>query len=213
LHSDSSIYGKINIRATANIDILNALLGGIKVGQVPSTWAGGTELTYTSSTTGEVPTLANAIFGSSERPFLTRAQVAKVGALSDASLVAAQTTDATKEEVIGKFINLTKTELAEEFMIIVLAQSIKDVGGVTMSKDLNNDGSIGDNETDTYDADGDGSVVDTIDEKDVLTNYRTYNPMFDEILSEQKILVRVKYDATAAAGSRWRITRYEYIEE
>ncbi len=224
MHPENSIYGKLNIRAPQNVDVLRALLGGIYVGQNPGTWAGGAELTYTSSTAGEVPTLANAIYGSSERPFLTRAQVAKVTALSDASLVAAQTTDAKKEEIIGKFINLTKTDVADEFMMIVMAQSIKDIGGgVNIYKDLNYDGDTSDSDLDGTNGDPgffwDGSAAvasglpSLVDEAIANCQFGEYDLGADEILAEQKILVRVKYDSAAAAGSKWRITRYEYIED
>ncbi|HRR28570.1 MAG TPA: hypothetical protein P5270_04345 [Victivallales bacterium] len=223
MHSESSIYGKFNIRAPQNVDVLRALLADIYIGSSPSSWGGGSALTYTSSTAGEVPQLANAIYGSNQRPFLTRAMVTKVSALSDASIVTSQTTDATKEEIIGKFINLTKADVADEFMILVLAQSIKDIGGgVTIYKDLNYDGDTSDSNLQGTSGDPgyfwDGSAatapsgLPTLNETITNCQYGVYDLGADEILAEQKILVRVKYDSSKPIGERWYITRFESIE-
>jgi hypothetical protein len=221
----SQVWGKVNIRAAANVDIVRALLANIRYGQSPSNWAGAGAGTLDYNT--DVVNFANAIYGSSERPFLTRAKAADVDKLSDGSEFT-QNTDALKEEIIGKFINLTKTALAEEFTVIVLAQAIKDVGatgGITIKKDLNYDsvltgvdldGTVGDP---GYFWDGTTNTVpmtqvpNKVDEEISNCLLGQYDLGADEILAEQKIMAKLRYDSSAPPGRKWIITRFEYIEE
>ncbi len=163
---------------------------------------------------------ASAAAGALFLPYKSRAQVATTitQALSSGARFT-QTTDALKEEVIGKFINLTKAT-PDTVTIIVLAQTFRDIGGVTISKDLDGDGVISDGPVTVtesgYDIDGKDSNNDgdytndtfTANEK-IDTQYGRYDQYAEEILSEQKILATVIYDQTT---QKWRILKYEYIE-
>jgi hypothetical protein len=101
-------------------------------------------------------------------------------------------TDAAQEELIGKVVNLTKVDVQGNsqvttsingFTIIVLAQTIKDVGGAGVDISMTKyapDGTTDETKTDcrigTFDA------VTTAD-----PNASVY---FDEITAEQKIMVK-----------------------
>ncbi|HCE44481.1 MAG TPA: hypothetical protein DET40_13110 [Lentisphaeria bacterium] len=163
---------------------------------------------------------ASAAAGAAFLPYKTRAQVASTitQALSSGARFT-QTTDALKEEVIGKFINLTKAT-PDTVTIIVVAQTLKDVGGgITVNKDLDGDGNIGGIITESgYDIDGKDSNNDGDYTNDPLPNdceiitdcqFGQYDQYADEILAEQKIMAIVIYDQTT---QKWRILRYEYLE-
>jgi hypothetical protein len=138
-----------------------------------------------------------------------RSEIANVPGLCDGTVFSQLDTSAKREEIIGKFINLTNTT-SNDYRIIILAQTIKDVGGVTLYKDLNYDGKIDPSGApDTYDADGDVNTSDTIDERKA-TSIDTYDPMFDEITAEQKIAIDIAYDATA---NKWKILKYEFMDD
>jgi hypothetical protein len=53
-----------------------------------------------------------------------------ISSLYDNTLGLSQTTDATQEELVGKFINLTKAAYPDFYTIIVIAQAIKDIGTI-----------------------------------------------------------------------------------
>lgn len=228
----TKVYGKVNLRALS-IDSLRALLGYIRYGvpmpnadsSKPGSLSNGTELTYATHVTD----MANAINGSPDRPFLTRAMVAKTGALFNFDGTGAiQNTDAKKEEIIGKFINLTKANIADEFTVICLAQTIKDVGssggsGITITKDLNGDGSV-------TGANFDGTASDPgyywngsaktfaaalpgpglVDESIANCKLGKYDLGADEILAEQKIMAVIRRNQSTL---KWEIIKYEYADE
>jgi len=163
---------------------------------------------------------ASAAAGALFLPYKTRGQVATTitQALSSGARFT-QTTDALKEEVIGKFINLTKAT-PDTVTLIVIAQTLKDVGGgITINKDLDRDGNIGGVITESgYDIDGKDSNNDGDYTNDPLPNdceiitncqFGQYDQYADEILAEQKIMAIVIYDQTT---QKWRILRYEYLE-
>lgn len=146
--------------------------------------------------------------------YISIAQLANVPYIKN-SIAAAN--DAEQEELLGKFINLTTVKGSTPgTKYIIIAQAIKDIGGTSadlnLSKDLNVDGQLQDTATDTYDADGDGNTTETIDEKEVGTRLGRYDSMFDEILSEQKILVELYFDDTVGV-KKWKIVRIEYLED
>jgi len=203
MQPEMSRYGLVDIN-TKEKDILKLLLSRIRIGQtdLDDFTSDGTELT-----SAQVDQLANAIYNANGG-YSHRAQVAN--ALDTVmSSDPAFDTAAKREEVIGKFINLTSTA-SNEYRIIILAQTIKDVGGVTLSKDLNYDGKIdASGASDKYDADGDADTSDTIDETKP-TALDTYDPMFDEITAEQKVAVDIAYDATT---NEWQILKYEYMDD
>lgn len=207
-------YGKVNINGT-NESILRALLAAIRVGVTmsapgdsPGSLSSGTELDYNT----DVTNMASSITGSADNPFTTRAHVVKVSKLSDGSEIT-QDTDAKKEEVIGKFVNLTEAGFSNTITIIAIAQAIKDVGdGVTISKDLDGDGTVGSASEVVcgYDINGDGDASDTgISETVSVCAFATYDQYADEILAEQKILAIVYRNPSTG---KWTILRYEYLE-
>lgn len=134
--------GKVNINSPV-IDVQKALVN-ISVGG-----------DYTNSSVGvpcDTSTISQAILDDNGTTidsvtnkalgaaFTNRAKLADT-----AELGTGQTTDATKEEIIGKCINLT-TVRQNLFTVIILAQTIKDVGGVgsdiPINKDLDSDGDV-----------------------------------------------------------------------
>jgi len=245
--SGTQLYGKVNVQS-AKTDVLKALLGYVRVGVTlnstndnPGLRTSGIVLDYAS----DVSTMAAAINASGNKPFTTRAQIAKVTSLYGLTGVSAsginQNTKAKKDEVIGKIINLTKIGPSDTLTIIALAQSIRDVGapstaatGITINKDLNQDGTIqaSTNISGTaynvgflYDADNDGAEDDTaasslpsvfekiqgVDSSDTGgCKLGQYDLGADEILAEQKVLVSVYRDPVTL---KWRIVRFEYIDQ
>ena len=139
--SENFVYGKININTEFN-EILKALYEDIPVGSdvdIPGAGDG------TPISTNNAETLSNdTITANSSLPFYTRAQVLRpnrtlneeeikgVSQLYDGTYFT-QENDAKQEEVVGKFINLTKAVAPNEYTIIVVAQAIKDIGGVTIN--------------------------------------------------------------------------------
>ncbi|MCF6175049.1 MAG: hypothetical protein L3J71_04740 [Victivallaceae bacterium] len=100
------------------------------------------------------------------------------------------TTNRAEEEIIGKFINLT--EISGGYLnVIILAQTIKDVGGGV--------GITLDNATKT-------KITTAFGQFDYLLDGGEYY-YADEITSEQKIKLLLRIDGTKA-----KILRYEYVE-
>lgn len=230
----TKIYGKVNLRALS-IDSLRALLGYIRYGvpmpntdsNNPGSLTNGTELTYTTHVTD----MANAINGSPDKPFLTRAMVAKVGRLFNFDGTGTiQNSDEKQEEIIGKFINLTKATIADEFTIICLAQSIRDVGtsvgsGITITKDINGDSLVtGANYDGTandpgYYRDSNGNQTcptaylpspKLVNEQITGCKLGQYDLGADEILAEQKVMVVIRKNQTTL---KWEIIKYEYPDD
>ncbi len=197
----------------------------------PGALSYGLELTYSHATaskaivTNMAQTGANSIMNTTGtfKPYKSRAQILR----NTSSLLTnyngtysnelTQTNDALKEEIVGKFINLTKAS-PDTVTIIVLAQAIKDVGGITINKDIDGDGDVDGNVVESsYDIDGkdsnnDGDYMnDTLPAgcETIATEYGRYDQYADEILAEQKIMATVIYDQTT---QKWRILRYEYLE-
>lgn len=169
-----------------------------------------------------VPNSTNSIMNPSTasfKPYKSRAQIVRSTTcrLTNGT-ECTQTTDALKEEIIGKFINLAKAS-PDTVTIIAIAQTIKDIGGgVTVYKDLDSDGDVDGNVTENgYDIDGkdsDGDGDYTNDHlptgcETISTEYGRYDQYAEEILAEQKIMGTVIYDQTT---QKWRILRYEYLE-
>ena len=98
-----------------------------------------------------------------------------------------------REEIIGKFINLTKAGSTNNIIIIAVAQIINDVGdGNTVIRDINQNG--------------------IIDAGETITNcqYGTYDQYADEIISTQKVFVVVYRNP---ATNEFKIGRFEYIDK
>ena len=122
---------KVNINAatdpvTNQNAVLQALLRNIRIGTtyaLPGA-AVGTAITDPAKLTA----LFTAIAAKTAN-YPTRAAVANVAALFDGTCGTVQGTDALKEELIGKFINLTDISgKSQYFYVILLAQAIKDIG-------------------------------------------------------------------------------------
>jgi hypothetical protein len=134
-----------------------------------------------------------------------------------------QVTDRVKEEIIGKTINLTTVAPSGYFTIIIIAQSIKDVGPGTFSKDLDMNGiisnppplgSLGGGASEVIlgaDINGDGDSIDTgISETITKTAFGKYKQYADEIMAEQKIRADVYRNPQTG---KYTIIRMEYVEE
>ena len=122
---------KVNINslfqdpATSKYTALEALFTNIKTGCTniftPET---GTKLDGTTAIdNGLIPAITAK---TKVTPYANRAQV--VNDIAIASPIKDYTTDAKKEELIGKFVNLTEIG-GKYYYVIVLAQAIKDIGG------------------------------------------------------------------------------------
>ncbi|MCP3967935.1 MAG: hypothetical protein GY750_19325 [Lentisphaerae bacterium] len=109
--------------------------------------------------------------------FYTRSQ--SINTFNNSSFFAALTTDLRREELIGKYINLTRTGAEYEYYnVIILAQTIKDIGtgaGINITK---------------LKSDGYPLIVNcTLGTFDYDDTNKIY---FDEITAEQKLLALVK---------------------
>lgn len=187
------VYGKISIN-TKNADVLRVLFQKIRIGSgysVPG-WLTAYEvnadmaqklaeeiLKYNGSYKNRTEFLGNA----SLVTFFTNYN-STGGNLQ-------QTNDAKKEELVGKFINLTKATEANLFTIVAIGQAIKDIGGVTIYKDLNGDG-------DTNDA---GEQISTARGR--------FDINADEIIATQKIMATVQ---RSSSGDTFRIQKFQYID-
>jgi hypothetical protein len=126
---DNSVYGKINLNTNLE-EALEVLLKKICVGSSIENPGEITIAEIPSDQLVDSVLLNNGINGGNL--FYTRSQVVRdtngVPSLYNNSLGLTQTTDATQEEIIGKFINLTKAAYPDFYTIIVIAQAIKDIG-------------------------------------------------------------------------------------
>jgi hypothetical protein len=226
MSDDTEVYGKVNLN-TNNPNVLRALFQNIRVGTTPSSPStGGTQIdstmanslaSYVLSTSGEMLENRAELFNSERWTYTQK--------FSDGSCGITQDTDAKQEEIIGKFINLTKASKINEVTVIVLAQSIKDVGGpssgsgIPLSKDLNGDGDISDSigsgdkiyklGYNKRDGTAIASSISSINETTTCKK-KTYEPGFDEITGKQKIIAHLVYDSV---NSKWTIKKLEYLDE
>ena len=212
MFSNDEVFGKFNINCgdqnaeneKEQKECLAALFAGIHLGaDYEDPVATGTALSKADATdlAGDCIDDTSSGHGGWSR----RSQVANLNCIKVGQ------TDAEREELIGKFINLCKAGTSDlgvgtKGNIIVLAQTIKDVGGgVTLSKDINEDGEIADF-TDVDDVDEDGDTTETIHETATPT-YGTYDQMFDEITSQTVLTGKIELD-----GNVWKLKSYYYPE-
>ncbi|HBM16846.1 MAG TPA: hypothetical protein DD381_10955 [Lentisphaeria bacterium] len=172
--SNSATLGKINLNSD-NVSVLRTLFDQIKIGSnIKSSTgndpaSGGSAISVSTANTIAQEVLdQNGTTGGS--PFVTRAQI--VNEVSELTTQSGQTTDASKEELIGKFINLTKVETPDLYTIIAVGQTLKDIGP----------------------DEGTASIYKSNQEVNVKKGRFDINA--DEVTSSQKILARVKYDET-----------------
>ena len=109
------------------------------------------------------------------------------------------TSDAEREELIGKIVNLTKiSETADKFTLIVIAQTIKDIGGTNIGKySANGRFDNKDCELGKFDVDIDTTSADSKN-----------NVYFDEITAQQKIQVECEREISG----KIKITSFKYID-
>ena len=188
--SDNTTYGKININTELK-DVLKVLFEKIRVGtDVDSPESATTGFELDSIRAGYLAD--STLAGSAAAPFYTRSQILRgsngVSILYDNFLEMFQDNDAKQEEIIGKFINLTKALPSDTYTVIVVAQAIKDVGGGHTIKKMVN------------------GAETTI--PNVQTG--TYDQYADEILGTQKILAIGQWNQDT---KKFRIIRFQYIDE
>lgn len=204
---------KININTqyvdpdTGKNFVLQTLLNQIRIGCTPDTTmsiasmaddgAGVSKIDITSKP-DDIDAVVSAIATRSAGiNYLTRAEVANCKssggtfALSDGTCGITQDTNAKQEELIGKFINLTDVSgTAEYFNVIILAQTIKDVGG---------------------------GVIIKLGGTNVTTAYGQFDYIYsggnyyyaDKITSQQKVKALLYLDS---GTGECKILRYEYVE-
>lgn len=142
-------------------------------------------------------------------------------------IVPANVPDAQAEEVFSRVVNLLKwnRQLVRRATVLVLAQTIKDVGGASLSKVLPKDDSelmldagfrsYRDDKLLSASISGTTMRPDTIRSlaENHSVGYAKYDNFFDEITGEAKIIVRLEWNESANNNSgAWIITRKEYVE-
>jgi hypothetical protein len=147
MSNDTEVYGKININS-GNIDVLKVLFQKIRVGSFEAAnnsnkypgWLTDDEIEAVAA-----EELANKLLELYEinayKYFTSRAEILKdendfaklISGTDNSSLGLNQNSDAKQEEIIGKFINLTKASQGNLFVVIALGETIKDIGDVTIN--------------------------------------------------------------------------------
>lgn len=132
--------------------------------------------------------------------------------------------DAQSEEIFARVVNLLKwnRQQTKRATILVLAQTIKDTGGVSLEKSLpKNDTDLmrdagfqafdnTNKKTTTLMPSG---IRSTYGDKSRAVKYKTYDNFLDQITGEAKLIVRLEWDESANNNKgAWKITRKEYAE-
>ena len=134
--------------------------------------------------------------------------------------------DAQSEEIFSRVVNLLKWnhQKTRRATVLVLAQTIRDVGGVPLDANLpDNDIDLLHNTGflayDLTDAEKRNTLLDAskvradIKSNGNSTQYKRYDNLFDQITGEAKIIVRLEWDESANENKgAWKITRREYAE-
>lgn len=214
--TDATQKYKVNINAKyvdlfshKNV-VLQALLAKIVIGSAPlapGSIGAGTKTAINPA----LDTLCNAIMSQN---YNTRAEVAnaRVDALSSGVCGVVQDTDAKQEELIGKFINLTDvngTGISDYYTVIILAQTIKDIGatgGLTIIKKDRNGNVVSFDGTVAANA-APKATLGTFDVKEFPAGSGNY-VYVDEIVAEQKIRVIVHREGVGV----YKILSFEYME-
>lgn len=148
-----------------------------------------------------------------------------------------ETTDEAKSKLVreqyaSRFMNLLKADSDEHIYIIVVAQSIKDIGGAPAFVDWNGDGEYSSSSVTIPDSNNDkmkkflrtgyirkklysdtdyekiGSVA-TVDETITSTAVGTYNYGADKITGETKLIAEMVKDEKTG---KWKMIGYRYVE-
>ena len=205
---------KINI-ATSEEKILDALFSKIYLGcgidhstmDVPSIAKGsgtklGTEINLTDSTyTGDPNGLRTKILNKF-KTFTTNNQTRSCVA-DDMTAFTAATNDAEQEELIGKTINLVKINKTPgdgNYSIIVVSQTIKDVGGD------GTDIKIYKTPADGTDAQEVNCRLGRFDVTGASANWKN-NAYGDDITATQKVLIK-----TSKVNDKIKVTSFKYVD-
>lgn len=191
---------KVNINSlykdpdTAKYTALEALFTNIKTG---CTDKSAPAATLNMLSAADITSLVTAITNKTKTaPYTNRAQI--VNDIVAVAPILNYTTDAAKEELIGKFINLTDVG-GKYFYVIVLAQAIKDIGGP----------SAGTADITIRKKKSDGTVISIPTRLGQFDCDPANNIYADEIVGEQKIRILVYLESTFNIP---RILSYEYVE-
>ncbi len=122
MSADTVRYGTVNLNSKSDT-ALAALFEYINIDSPSAS-------TSISNDTARI--IASTITGNNDTLFKTRAEILNNGEIANALFNAdsnIQTTDSTREELIGKFINLAEASPSNIYYIIAVGQAIKDVKG------------------------------------------------------------------------------------
>ncbi len=135
--------------------------------------------------------------------------------------------DAQAEEIFSRVVNLLKwnKQQTKRATILVLAQTIRDVGGVTLQKNISDkdlevvrdagfleysSGNVSNKSTAPTGVSA-ASIRSAFASR--ATAYKQYDNLYDEITGEAKIIVRLEWDESANENKgAWKVTRKEYAE-
>ena len=133
--------------------------------------------------------------------------------------------DAQSEEIFARVVNLLKwnRQPVKRATILVLAQAIQDVGGdVSLQKAEPSNATVRQRDAGFMAFDGgttkkilgpnSGNTPPTLSYTRTV-KFRNYEPLFDQITGEAKLIVRLEWDDSAYDNhGAWKITRKEYAE-
>ncbi len=132
--------------------------------------------------------------------------------------------DAQAEEIFSRVVNLLKwnKQQTKRATILVLAQTIKDVGGASLEKvlsdkdvDVMRDSGFQSFESTSKNTGGSTMTADKVRStyKKRSVAFKQYDNFYDEITGEAKIIVRLEWDESANDNNgAWKVTRKEYAE-
>ena len=134
--------------------------------------------------------------------------------------------DAQAEEIFCRVVNLLKwnRQQTKRATVLVLAQTIRDVGGDSLSlnkaKPSNKSSDLlRDTGFQAYSSaskkilNTSGDIPDAASYYSRNVKFRQYDPLFDQITGEAKIIVRLEWDESANNDNgAWKVTRKEYAE-
>ena len=170
-------------------------IGSIATGVSPA----GTDIDLSAVDYTNMRTAIMAFFKTAGTANRTRAGIA-----GQLVLPAGAASDAAKEELIGKIINLTEVNgKVGSFTIIILAQMIKDVGGPVGSPV-----SISKYSGDTLTSGTQGCEIGVFNADINDINDSKKNIYYDEITAEQKIIVKGYRDISGVI----KITNFQYVD-
>ena len=139
-------------------------------------------------------------------------------------IIPANVPDAQAEEIFARVVNLLKwnKQQTKRATVLVLAQTIRDVGGAELERTLPGDDAdlMRDAGFQSFEAANKRTSSSALTSSTIRSNfkkrgvkYKTYDNFYDEITGEAKIIVRLEWDESANDNNgAWKITRKEYAE-